>query len=337
MLTPDDMDQTTGEIAHPSRPISHRDILNERRQSKLQQKQTDILPSLNGESASGKLAMRQVVQLREENRRVRAELAEYERDIEAIHNGHKQETEQYQNHLHELMEERNRLQEAHLQLERRYQELYHSFQAAVEEEAQNMVDKATRTLDLAPDERPAVQNDIMKTVELRIKEVEDRHTGEAVYLMQQAQRKALHMKHELAREGLKITADRKNLQAQQAAFREQAKAQQVALEKRLRHRWTLALAAMATLLLLILLLLQVIFITLVRIQFSALLWFALLFPAAICLLLAVLFANMRATASVEAAKAAKKKKAADEKKAAEGKKKTADEKKDAKPAEAKKV
>ncbi len=331
MLTPDDMDQTTGEITNPSRPVSHRDILNERRQSKLYQKQTDILPSLNGEAINGKLAMRQVVQLREENRRLRAELAEYERDIEAIHNGHKQETEQYQNHLHELMEERNRLQEAHLQLERRYQELYHSFQAAVEEEAQNMINKATQTLDLAPDERPAAQNDIMKTVELHIKEVEDRHTAEAVYLMQQAQRKALHMEHELARERLKIAADRQNFQAQQNAFREQAKTQQAALEKRLRHQWTLALAAMATVLLLILPLLQVIFFSLVRIQFFPLLWFALLFPVVICLLLAILFANMRAAAAVEAAKAAKKKKATDEKK------KPDDEKKDAKPAEAKKA
>ncbi len=266
MLTPDDLDQTTEEIERPSRPVSHRDILNERRQSKLQQKQTDILPSLNGEAPGGKLAMRQVVQLREENRRLRAELAEYERDIESIHNGHKLETEQGQNHLRELMEERNRLQEAHLQLERRYQELYHSFQTAVEEEAQNMVDKATQTLDLHPDERPVTKNDIMKTVELHIKEVEDRHTAEAVYLMQQAQRKALQVEHELARERLKIAADRQNLQAQQKAMREQTKAEQVALEKRLRHQWTVALAAMTTILLLVLPLLQVIFLSLLRIS-----------------------------------------------------------------------
>ena len=326
MLTPDDLDQTTGEFDRPSRPISHRDILNERRQSKLQQKQTDILPSLNGEPTSGKLAMRQVVQLREENRRLRAELAEYERDIESIHNGHKLETEQNQNHLHELMEERNRLQETHLQLERRYQELYHSFQAAVEEEAQNMVAKATQTLDLHPDERPATKNDIMKTVELHIKEVEERHTAEAVYLMQQAQRKALQVEHELARERLKISAERKNLQDQQTAMREQVKAQQLAMEKRLRNQWTVALASMTTILLLILPLLQVIFLSLVRIQLSALMWFALLFPVVLCSLLAILFANMR----VEAAKAAKKKKAAEQKK-------PADEKKDAKAAAPKKA
>ena len=328
MLTPDDMEQTTGAIERPSRTSSHRELLNERRQSKLQQKQTDLLPALNGDTSNGKLALRQVVQLREENRRLRAELAEYERDIEAIHNSHKQEMEQYQGHMRELMEERNRLQEAHLQLERRYQELYHSFQTAVEEEAQNMVSKATQTLELHPDERPDTKNDIMKTVELHIKEVEERHTAEAVYLMQQAQRKVLQVEHELKREQLKIAADREKLQAQQIAMREQAKAQQLALEKRLRHQWTLALASMATLLLLILPLLQVIFFSLVRIHLTTPMWFALIVPVAICVLLAVLFARMRANASVAAAKAAKKK-AAEQQKAG-------GEKKDTKPAEAKK-
>ena len=327
MLTPDDMDQTTGPIERPSRTMSHRDIMNERRQSKLQQKQTDILPALNGDSASGKLAMRQVVQLREENRRLHAELAEYERDIEAIHNSHTQETEQHQTHLHELMEERNRLQEAHLQLERRYQELYHSFQAAVEEEAQSMVNRATQTLDLHPDERPVTKNDIMKTVELHIKEVEERHTAEAVYLMQQAQRKALQVQHELARERVKITTEQEKLQAQQKAIREQAKTNELALEKRLHHQWTLALASMATLLLLILPLLQVIFFSLVHVQLTTPMWFALVGPVVLCVLLAVLFANMRATANVEAAR---KKKAAEQQKAA-------DIKKDDKPAETKKA
>lgn len=326
MLTPDDMEQTTGPIERPSRINSHRDILNERRQSKLQQRQTDLLPALNGDTSSGKLAMRQVVQLREENRRLRAELAEYERDIEAIHNSHKQDTEQYQSHMREVMEERNRVQEAHLQLERRYQELYHSFQTAVEEEAQNMVAKATQTLELHPDERPDTRNDIMKTVELHIKEAEERHTTEAVYLMQQAQRKALQMEHERANERLKIKAERENLQAQQTAIREQAKAQQLALENRLRHQWTLALASMATLLLLILPLLQVIFFSLVRVRLTTPMWFALIVPVAICMLLAVFFARMRANASIEAAN---KKKAAAQQKAT-------DTKKDAKPAEPKK-
>lgn len=317
MLTPDDMDQTTGAIERPSRTISHRDILNERRQSKLQQRQTDLLPSINGDASGGKVALRQVVQLREENRRLRAELAEYERDIEAIHSSYKQETEQHQSHMRELMEERNRQQEAHLQLERRYQELYHSFQVAVEEEAQNMVNRATQTLDLHPDERPDTRNDIMKTVELHIKEVEERHTAEAVYLMQQAQRKALQVEHELKREQLKIMAEREHLQTQQKVIHEQAKAHELALEKRLRNQWTVALASMATLLLLILPLLQVIFFSLVHVQLSIAMWFALIGPVVLCVLLTVLFANMRAAASVEAAR---KKKEAEQQKAAEVKK-----------------
>lgn len=328
MLTPDDMEQATGPIERPSSSMSHRNILNERRQNKLQQKQTDLLPAMNGDAASGKLAMRQVIQLREENRRLRAELAEYERDIEAIHNTHSQEAEEYQSHMRELMEERNRVQEAHLQLERRYQELYHSFQKAVEEEAQNMVAKATQTLELHPDERPDTHSDIMKTVELHIKEVEERHSAEAVYLMQQAQRKALHIEHKLATERLTIQAEREQLQAQQKALREQVKAQQAALEKRLRHQWTLALATMATLLLLILPLLQIICFSLFRIHLTTVVWLALILPVAVCVVLTILFARMRANASIAAAKEASKKKAAEPKKA--------EEKKEAKPAEAKK-
>ena len=120
------------------------------------------------------------------------------------------------------------------------------------------------------------------------------------------------------------------MQAQQTAIREQAKAQQLALEKRLRHQWTLALASMATLLLLILPVLQVVFFSLVRIRLTTPTWFALIVPVAICVLLAVLFARMRANASIEAAKAANKKKAA-------GQQKAADEKKDAKPSSRKKI
>src|ERR1700692_2007735 len=96
------------------------DTQNGRRQTVAHYRQTTGSLGHATETAGSRVAMRQVVQLREENRRLRQESEElrvelrtliaeytglqnhYEQEVAVIHNGHQQEVEQYEQHLREL-------------------------------------------------------------------------------------------------------------------------------------------------------------------------------------------------------------------------------------------
>src|SRR5205085_9775163 len=140
---------------------------------------------------------------------------QFEKEIEATHYGHQQEIEQYQSHLREMMEERKELQESYQALQRRYQELYHDYQdtfhEAVEEEASKMVTDAARTLVLSPEHVPPLLHDVKKTVEFQIKQEEDQHIAEALYMMRQAQIKAEQLEQELAHERAQMDIERQNI------------------------------------------------------------------------------------------------------------------------------
>src|SRR5713226_7014210 len=99
MLPPDDTTQTTGSSERTPRPHNRRDSLSERRQNILHQKQTDTLPVVNNEAPNGRIAWRQLIQLREENKRLRWELAELAKDIEATDTRHQQESSYFQTEL----------------------------------------------------------------------------------------------------------------------------------------------------------------------------------------------------------------------------------------------
>ena len=169
MLSPDDtshITQVTESFERLPRSSDGRSPTNERRQSTLQQKDTDVLPSVSVETPHAKIAWRQVIQLREENRHLRFELEDQRKEMQqlltaynslqmqfdqeatSIHGGYEQEREQYQSHVQALMEERNHLQEKYSDLERRYMDLYHTFQDAVEEEAHKMVTDAAQTIEM---------------------------------------------------------------------------------------------------------------------------------------------------------------------------------------------
>jgi len=268
MLPPDDTTQTTGSSERTSRPHNRRDSLSERRQNILHQKQTDTLPVVNNEAPNGRIAWRQLIQRREENKRLRWELAELEKEIEAIHSSHQSEIEQYENHLQNMMEERDRLKESHYQLERRYQELYHDFHNTVEEEAQKMVQEAARTIVLSPESRPTMMNDAMRTVELHFRQVEDERSADALYLMRQAQRKAKEMEQELANERQQIAVERQNIQNLHNSIREQARLRKRVVEQHLRAQYTLTLILITTTVLVLLPVFQIILLSLVRIKIA---------------------------------------------------------------------
>jgi len=305
MLSSDDTTQTTQvteAIERLPRPLDRRSSGNERRQPLLQQKQTDVLPQVTVDTPHSKVAWRQVIYLREENRRLRFELegqraemqqlvaeytslqAHFEQEVAVVHSGYQQEREQYQSHLQDLMDERNRLQEAQTQLEHRYQDLYHTFQDAVEEEAQKMVTEAAQTLELSPDSTPLVLQDVMKTLELQVRQEEDKHLVEALYLKREVQR----MAESLAQERALIAEERQRLLVMQNTAREQAELRQKTLQLRLRSRWKARTIITTVGMIFLLVILQFLFLNLAHVKLAAYISFLLLLPIIICSLLAFL-------------------------------------------------
>jgi hypothetical protein len=274
---------------------NRRSVRNGRRQSLLQQKQTDPLPRVSGEASNRKLAWRQVIQLREENKRLHCELnafqTQFEQKLAAVRSGHQQEVEQYQNYLRDLMEEYNHLQEAQRHLEHRYQELSHTFQEAVEDEAHKMVTEAASTVVLSPEHTPVLLRDLKKTIELQTRQVNDQHVAQTLYLMREAQRKAQQMEQELDQERQQLATERQNLLTLQNSLREQAKLRFAIQQAHLQARWVAALATTVTVIVLVFIFLQ----WLVYQALGLPLLDAFLLPVFICFILTLLAARLWAS------------------------------------------
>lgn len=295
MSSTDDAIQSSDpiELERVAPSFNRRNSVSERRQNILQQKQTDHLPTLGADMPNAKLAWRHMMQLREENKHLRGELASYEKDLAEIHGNQQQEMEQLQLQVLELTEERDNTKDALVQLEHRYQELYHTFQSEVEEEAERMVEEAARTLVLTPENRPATRSDLLKTVELHVRQAEDRQTAEALYLMRQAQRKATQLEQELFAERQQIAIERQNIHNIQQSAREQAELRKRMITERLRARYTLTLTLMTAVLLILLPISQVIVFSFLHIPLSTPTIFALFAPLLLCFLLAAIFSYLR--------------------------------------------
>src|SRR5581483_6595538 len=204
-----------------------------------------------------------------------------------VHKGYQQEIEQYQNHLREMMEERNRVQESYLQMEQQYQVLYHTFQDAVEEEARKMVVEATQTVELSPEAVPAFLQDAVKTLEIRAREVEDKHLLEALYLKSEVQR----MAEELTAERKLLAEERQKLFTMQHTAREQAELYQKTLQSRLYARWKFKSAATSVGLLVTLIVLQFLTLDLFHVPFVTAVSLAIFAPVILCSLLAFVLAH----------------------------------------------
>jgi len=238
MLPPDDTADSTGALERLPRHFNHRDYHSGRRQQILQQKQTDALPVLHTDGTQGKALQRQLVVLREEHMRLQQRLADAEQELATIHRGHLQEIENSQEHIKVLIAERDKLQEQFVQMEQRYQELSDKFESAIGEEAYKMLAAATHTVELRPDsDAPTVQEDLKKTVKLHIRQVEDQHVAQALYLARQAQHKARLLEEELARERQQITQERAKLYTMQNTLREQAVQRKRMIDAHLRSKY----------------------------------------------------------------------------------------------------
>lgn len=280
-----------------SHHLSRQDILNEKRL-----RNTDMLPSIESDAALGANTARTVQQLREENRRLHRELEilqrrmahqretelRHEQEIETLHHGHQLEIEQYQKNLREMMDELNQKRDALQEIEQKFQELYHSFHTSVEVETRKMLSEAAQTMVLSPGHTPPILQDVMKTLELQMKQTEDQHVAGIMALMRQTQRKNEMLEQELARERESIALERQQLLAQQNNIRAQGIARQKYIEASLRARFTGMVAIVSTALLVICVFVQAILFD----YFKLPLYWSLLSPIFICALLA--FALSRA-------------------------------------------
>jgi hypothetical protein len=307
MFSPDDTDfnTSTGPIDRSARVASRREIINEKRQ-----RHTDMLPKINGEMSNGKTTSRQLAHLREENKRFRWKLdelqhliyqyrqtqAQLEREIDNLKRSKQNEIEQYEIHLREAIEERNQLEATTQELKRRYQELDQSFHANVSEEAQKMVSEAANTIILTPEHTPPLLRDVAKTVELHMKQTEDQHVAELLFLIRQAQYKADLLEQDLNNEREKIAAERQILLDQQARISEQAQYRYSTMQKHLQAHWTLVLTLMAAFLLILVPIFQLVFVAM-----KVTLDIAIFVPVVICIGIAFLIARAYTNKKVQEA------------------------------------
>lgn len=279
--------------------------MSERRQNILQQKQTDSLPTLASELPNAKFAWRQLIQVREENRRLSFELDdtqleaqqlqdnyqrlkdEFDKEISILHDTHQQELAVSQATVQQLLEERLQIQMTNAELTQRYQELANRFEQGVEEEALKMLSEASQTMILSPDKTSVLFQDIVKTVELQVRQVEDKHLVETLFV----KRELLRIAQQLERERQELNAERLQVFAWQHSVREQATERQKLLHQRLSARWRVASISTAAGLLLLLVVCQFVFLSLFHVQIVATISLAILAPLLLCIVLAVVFST----------------------------------------------
>lgn len=252
MLSPDDVTQT-GPIEQLPRSFDLRSAFSERRQHILQQKQTDALPTVPIETHGMKNVFRQVLLLRGENKRLRAE-------------------------LEGLREERQRLVTEYTALQ---EDLHHSFGTAVEEEAEKLVLSATQTLELSLDETPPLLASVKKTIKLHAQQVEDVQLVETLYLKGEVQR----MSQILQQERRQIDDERQTLIVMRNSIREQARLRYKTIDTHLRVRWKASFAFATILLLLLYMVLQFVFLAIFHVAMGAILDLSLFGPIIVCSLI----------------------------------------------------
>lgn len=286
---------TTGSIIRAERAASRRELIKSKRT-----RNTEMLPGVNEGDTREKMPRAQIAHLREENLNLHRELEDLrgqleayqasmdllDGEIETIHHAHQQEIEQYQQHLRDMMEERNQMQEVNQQWERRYQELYGSFQDAVEEEANKMVQEAAQTLVLAPERTPALLNEVVKTLDAQVKQTEDQRTAELLAVMRQAQYKSELLEQEVAHERNELAVERENLRVLRESVIQQAQQRYRAEQTRLQGRWTAGLTLTTVLLLGLMVVLE-----LILYSFHVALYITLFGSLAICMALSYVLAH----------------------------------------------
>jgi myosin heavy subunit len=309
-----ELEPRTDSLIHVPRSLDYRNTLAERRQQIIQQKvgepRTDALPGIKSEAPGVRLAWRQVIQLREENRHLHNLLEEMRREKEQLsvaynalqteiannvlpeRSDHERRYEQYQAQLQEVTAAYDKLLVENDTLRRMYDELHSTFQQMVEEKAHQMVVEAAAVLERSPDEVPVLLHDVVKSLQVRAQQMEDKHLIEILYLKHEVQRLA----EELRQEREQVHQKQQEVMKMQYTVREQSELRRKTIEASLYARWRASLAIVATSLLLVFVVLQVLSMYLLRAALSPAAIIALVVPLVVCGVLAVLLSEPLAMA-----------------------------------------
>jgi hypothetical protein len=286
----DDYTPAEGIVRISRHPRRH-DISNEKHL-----KNTDMLPTIEPDIPQSPNNTRQFTLLKDENRRLRKEVEllqrriaqqretdmRLEQEIDTIHHGHQLELEQYQDSLREMMEELNQKRDTLEESERKYQELYHSFHEAVDEETRKLLAETAKTMKLSPGYTPPILQDLMQTLEAQLKQTGDQHLAQAMMLARQALRKNEQLEHTLAHEREDNAREHQRILMQQKNIRQQSIERRKYVEASLRARFTGLVTLISTVTLVIAVFLQVILIDFFQIP----LYLALISPILFCALVA---------------------------------------------------
>jgi hypothetical protein len=305
MFAPDEITQTTEALERLPRILERRSAPTGKRQRITEEKQTDALPPLTLASPNAKVAWRQVTQLRKENRHLQAVLdrqnaelqkllseytqlrSAFDHEIAAIQENHQQDLAFYQTQLQELMTERNQLSETQQALEERYQDLQKSFQETIQEEAHKLMQDAAEAALQAPGNAPLLVQDVVKTVELHLRQEEDKRLIEALYLKREVQR----MADFLEQERQQLQQDQQQLLSFQLSVREQATTRQKLLEDRLYARWKVISVITSFSLLTLFIVLEFVCLALFHTRVVGSVALSIIVPIVACILLRIVLAT----------------------------------------------
>ena len=252
-----------------------------------------------------KVAWRQVTQLRKENRHLHAVVdrqstelqkllseytqlrSEFDHEIAAIHENHQHDLAFYQTQLQELMHERNQLSETQQTLEEQYQDLQKSFQETIQEEVHKLMREAAEAAIQMPENAPLLVQDVVKTVELHLRQEEDKRLVEALYLKREVQR----MADFLEQERQQLQRDQQQLLSFQLSVREQAHTRQKLLEDRLYARWKVISVVTSFSLLALFIVLEFVCLALFHTRVVGSVALSIIVPVVACILLRIVLAT----------------------------------------------
>jgi hypothetical protein len=292
MLTPEEMAQTAESLDHINHTYDHRSTFAERRQQILQrrhsEKQTDALPSYSPEtiddlaslssppsssstdalpdpsspsttatsSATAKVAWRQVVHLREENRRLYAELKSLQSRVQGV-------------------------------TAEKYEQLTQHFEQVVEETTQQRLHDLTQGGSASMQETAPWLRQMLRTAREQAQQTDDRQWDETLFLKRELQR----IVAQFERERTQLNTERQQVAALQASVREHALQRENVLDARLHARWRVISIATSLGLLALLVVLQFICLALFKVEAAGVLKLALVIPIVICALLAFVLSH----------------------------------------------
>ncbi len=303
MLSPDDIVVHTTEDLEDPGTLDDINVLKRShvmQQHILPEKQTDDLPSLIFDSPRPRTAKRPI-QLREENKQLRARLeslradlqqtlmerdqlkASFDREIEIIHHGYRQEIEHYHRNVQDVLQQQKELQQRYATLEERYTALAESFYETVETEIQHRLEETSSTAT-----QPLEQVSLTDRVgDSSVRQQEEKHLIETLFLKREVQRLAEVLEQERAQ----LHAERQKINSFQYSIREQAEMRQKLLTDRLRTRWRIVSLLTSLGLVALLVILQFSFLAFLHVPLLMSVSLSLVAPLILCAVLAFVLAT----------------------------------------------